>query len=219
MFLANGKKVGGYSLESYEPTDISEEEKNQNYNYTKTLLAKKLYSRNNYSLNYNYPTPILNNKNVNITIGHFPTLNTPNTIQNAIVYNKLDNSYQYPTVNNIKLISPTIVQYSNKTKIVYPSQTLIVNKNNNIIPKTNSIETNIPQIIHRSKTTSFTPSINRPYIVQNNNIGNNYLMAIRKPQLQIQPQPQQIIIPKYNLMMKRISPLYPTNTYRKRIIY
>lgn len=212
MFLANGKKVGGYSLESYEPADTLEEEKNQSYNFTKTLLAKKLYSRNNYALNYNYPIPVLNNKNVNISMGNLPKINTPNMIQNTILYNKLNNTYQYPTISNMKLNNPTIVQYSNKTKIVYPSQTLIVNNNNNIIPKTNYIEQNIPQPIHRSKTTSFIPSINRPFIVKNN-IGNNYLMTIKQPQV------QQIAIPKYTLMTKKISPLYPTITYRRRIIY
>ena len=203
MFLANGKKVGGYSLESYEPADTLEEEKNQSYNFTN--------SRNNYTLNYNYPIPVLNNKNVNISNGNLPTINTPNMIQNTILYNKLNNTYQYPTINNMKLNNPTIVQYSNKTKIVYPNQTLIVN-NNNIIPKTNYIEQNIPQPIHRSKTTSFIPSINRPFIVKNN-IGNNYLMTIKQPQV------QQIAIPKYTLMTKKISPLYPTITYRRRIIY
>ena len=212
MFQANGKKVGGYSLESYEPTDIPEEEKNQSYIYTKNLLAKKLYPRNNYNFNYTYPVQVLNNKNVSITTNHLPSLNTPNTI----IYNKLNNSNGYPIINNMKLNNPTIIQYSNKTKIVYPSQTLIINNNNNIIPnipKTNYIETNIRQPIHRSKTTSYIPSINRPFIVQKYNLGNNYLINVKQPQL------QQIGIPKYNLMTKRITPLYPTITYRRRIIY
>ena len=218
MFLANGKKVGGYSLESYEPTDISEEEKNQSYNFSKTLFNKKIYSRNDYSLNYNYPTPVLNNKNlknINISIGHIPTLSCPNPIQNSIHYNKL-NSFQYPTINNMKLSNPTIVQYSNKTKIVYPSQTLIINNNTNntIIQKTNYIKTNIAQPIHRSKTTSFIPTINRPFIVKNYNInGNNYVIPNQPPRL------QQIEIPKITLMTEKISPLYPTITYRRRIIY
>lgn len=217
MFLANGKKVGGYSLESYEPTDISEEEKNQSYNFTKTLFDKKIYSRNNYNLNYNYPIPVLNNKNVSISIGHIPTLSCPTPIQNSFHYNKLNNSFKYPTINNMKLSNPTIVQYSNKTKIVYPSQTLIINNNNtnnNIIQKTNYIERNIAQPIHISKTTSFIPTINRPFIVKNYNInGNNYVMPNQPPRL------QQIAIPKITLMTNKISPIYPTITYRRRIIY
>ena len=125
MFQAIGKKVGGYSLESYEPTDIQEEEKNQSYNFTNNLLATKLYSRNNYSFNYTYPTPVLNNKNVNIS-PQFPTLN----VQKNSQINKLNNSFEYPTIHNMKLSHPAIVQYS-KTKMVYPSQTLIINNNNN----------------------------------------------------------------------------------------
>ena len=210
MFQANGKKVGGYSLESYEPTDNLEEEKNQSYNFIKTAFSNKLYSMNNYNLNYNYPTPVLNNKKVNTTIDHIPTLGNPNIIQKTIIYNKLNNSYQYPSISNMKLSRPTIAKYSNKTKIVYPSQTLIINNNNNIIPKINYIKTNIPEIIHRRKISSFTPSINPPFI--DNNIGNNYLMPIKQPQI------KRIAMPKY-IMTERMSPIYPTLTYRRRIIY
>jgi len=208
MFQAIGKKVGGYSLESYEPTDIQEEEKNQSYNLTNNLFDKKVYSRNNYSFNYTYPTPVLNNKNVNI-FPQFPTLN----IQKNSQINKLNNSLEYPTIHNMKLSHPAIVQYS-KTKMVYPSQTLIINnKNNNNIQRTNYIETNIPQPIQRNKTISFIPAINPPFIVQKYNAGNNHVMGINPH------RPRQISIPKYTLIERKISPIYPTITYRRRIIY
>ena len=214
MFQANGKKVGGYSLESYEPTDNQEEDRNQSYNLTKTLFENKLYSRHNYNFNYTYPTPVLRNKNVNISIPQFPSLNTPNIIQNNIQLNKINNSFQNPTIHNMKLSNPTIVQYS-KTKIVYPSQTLIINNNNNnnVVQNTNYIETNVPQPIYKSKTVSFIPTINRPFIAKKPNVGNNYVIGMNPP------QPQQISIPKYTLITKQISPIYPTISYRRRIIY
>jgi len=209
MFQAIEKKVGGYSLESYEPTDIQEEEKYQSYNFTNPIFNKKLYSRNNYGFNYTYPTPVLNNKNINFST-QFPTLN----IQENSQLNKLNNSFKYLTIPNRELNHPAIVQYS-KTKMVYPSQTLIINNNNNnnIIQKANYIESNIPQPIHRSKTPSFIPTIKRPLIVQKYNAGNNYVMRINPT------QPQQISIPKYTLMETKISPIYPNIIHRRRIIY
>ena len=50
MIVNNGKKVGGYSLESYEPTDIKYEEKYQNENFIKNSFENKLPGQNAFGL-------------------------------------------------------------------------------------------------------------------------------------------------------------------------
>lgn len=218
MLLYNGKKPGGYSIESYEPTDITPEEKNQTNDFIKMAFTKKLYPRKNNSIDipkmYNYNNSLYNNlnnltytKNV-LNLSQYNTVNPAHSFQ----LNPINGINPYQTITLFNR-NPIIYQYSNKPKfIIQPNKTLInYGKQNNI---QNIKYANIYQPIHRTKTLAFIPAIKQNPIV------NQY--AINTSQL-VMPinigQPQIGIMPKYNININKILPIYPTITYSRKKIY
>ena len=220
MFLYNGKKPGGYSIESYEPTDITPEEKNQANDFIKMAFTKKLYPRRNNSIDipkmYNYNNSLYNNIN-NLTFSkNVPNISKIHTVNpvHSFQLNPINSINPYQTITSFNR-NPIIYQYSNKPKFtIQPNKTIINYGNQNNIQNIKYANANIYQPIHRSNTLTFIPAIKQNPIV------NQY--AINTSQL-VMPtnvgQPQIGIVPKYNLNINRILPIYPAITYRRRIIY
>lgn len=236
MFQSNARKVGGFSLESYEPTDIKEEEKNQNENLMTDIFAQK-YSRNNFDLglhkNHNHPYyhqknisnfTFYNSKNFSKLGNTYPpTYISNNYIQQNYGINNINCS---ETIPNLKQSSTPMNFYSNKTKIVYPSsnRTIINYVQNYNSPQINYIN-NMPQSIHRSETTNIIPTLTPTQIVNKPAFNKNTLIITAiKPNTYVMPmntvQQKQTILPKYSVVTKRILPIYPTLlTFRKRNVF
>ena len=220
MFFNNGKKVGGYSLESYEPTDVRPDENNKANEFIKSTFEKKIMPQPNFNLNIttlnnNFQNYNINNNSVSLVPmpqSMVPYLNKVDVSSNPFIINKINKTSNIPTVNNLK-ISPIAPQYSNMTKIVYPQKTVLnlANRYNYNAPKMNYPNINIPQ--HKRSKTITTVISTRPTPI------------INKYQFNISPitvplaNPQKTIFNNYGSITKNILPLYPTITYRKMKIF
>ena len=228
MLFDNGKNPGGYSIESYEPTDVRPEENKKANEFIKSAFENRIINQPKFDYNIttlsntaqNYYS---NNNNISYVSRNpqniLPFYNTINSSSNSFVINKLNKSSNYQTVNNLKLINPIVPQYSNMTKYVYPKRTVInfANANNFNIPKMNYQNINIPQSIQpihkRSKTIeTFIPAVRQTQLINKYNFNNNPIpMPLAKP--------QKLIFTKYASVTKNILPIYPTITYRRINIY
>ena len=225
MLFDNGKNPGGYSIESYEPTDIRPEENKKANEFIKSAFEKRIMPQPKFNFNIttlgntaqNYYS---NKNNTSYTSRNpqniLPFYNTINASSNPFVINKLNKSSNNQTVNNLKIINPIIPQYSNMTKYVYPKRTVFnyTNPNNQNIPKMNYPKINISQPIHRSKTTTRVIPVIRPAPLMNKyNFNNNNTIVVPLA------NPQKLTFTKYASITKNILPLYPTITYRRKYIY
>ena len=189
MLVKNGRQVGGYSLESYEPMDTQVEEIKSN-----DIFGTELH-KNNFGLDipniYNYNKTFYGNQN--LTYNNQKNVNTLNISYNAINqpnFLKLANYINinpYPTIT-YKRNDPFAYHYSNRIKYTFP---LI---NNNMLQSPNNFNNlklnflNVSQPI-RSKTSNIIPP------VRNQNFINNY--PLKKNAFIIQNQPQISIVPKF----------------------
>lgn len=222
MLLYNGKKPGGYSIESYEPTDTLPEEEIQNNNFIKMAFTKKISSRKNNSLDtskiYNYNTFYnnLNNMTYSRNVLNMGQINSINPIK-SLQLNQLNSINPYQTISSFSQNSqkPFIYQYSTKSKYVFQpliAKNLINYGNLKVVPKMNYMNFTQPQPMHRSRTLTFISPIKHnplanPYIINTNPV----LMPVNIV------QPQNRIVPKYNLNINKILPIYPpTITYHRR---
>ena len=220
MLLYNGKKPGGYSIESYEPTDTLPEEEIQNNNFIKMAFTKKISPVKTNSLDiskiYNY-NPLYNNLN-NLTYSrnvlNMGQINSINPIK-SLQLNQLNSVNPYQTISSFSQNSqkPLIYQYSNKSKYVFQP---IINKNLinyvKVVPKMNYVNITPPQPMHRSRTVTFISPI------KHNPLANQYIVNTNPVAMPVNiVQPQNRIVPKYNLNINKIVPIYPpTITYRRR---
>ena len=209
--MKNGRQVGGYSLESYEPMDTQVEEIKSN-----DIFGTELH-KNNFGLDipniYNYNKTFYGNQN--LTYNNQKNVNTLNISYNAINqpnFLKLANYINinpYPTIT-YKRNDPIAYHYSNRIKYTFP---LI---NNNMLQSPNNFNNlklnflNVSQPI-RSKTSNRIPP------VRNQNFINNY--PLKKNAFIIQNQPQISIVPKFNININQRIPIYPTITYRRTKVF
>ena len=233
MIVNNGKKVGGYSLESYEPTDIKYEEKYQNENFIKNSFENKLPGQNAFGLvpptNYHYKTYYSKRNNLTLRDYNLKIVNNSNDNYSTI-YAPNNNTLQSYNLNNNQIIpnikvSPTVYQYSNETKIIYPSEnrTVINYSQNYNSPQINYL-TEIAHPAQENKTKIFVQEM-RPAKTLYNFAPNKNLLLMTDfnqnnfaiPMNTIKPM--QTVLPKYNLTTRKVLPLYPTVTLRKINIY
>ena len=219
MLLYNGKKPGGYSIESYEPTDTLPEEEIHNNNFIKMAFTKKLTAPKtnsldlskiyNYNTLYNNPNNLTYSRNV-LNMGQVNTINPIKTLQ----LNQINTVNPYQTISSFSQNSqkPFIYQYSNKSNVFQP----IINKNLinyvKVVPKMNYMNISQPQPMHRSRTVTFISPI------KHNPLANQYIINTNRVAMPVNViQPQNRIVPKYNLNINNIVPIYPPPlTYRRR---
>lgn len=220
MLLYNGKKPGGYSIESYEPIDTLPEEEIQNNNYIKMGFTKKISPVKTNSLDisklYNY-NPLYNNLNNLRYSRNFLNSGQINSINpiKSLQLNQLNRVNPYQTISTFSQNSqkPFIYQYSNKSNYVFQP---LINKNLinyiKVVPKMNYVNITPPQPMHRSRTLSFNSSI------KHNPFGNQYIVNTNPVAMPVNiVQPQNTMAPKYNLNINKIVPIYPpTITYHRR---
>ena len=221
MIANNGKKVGGYSLESYEPTDIKYEEKYQNDNFIKNSFENK-FGHNDFGLVpptiYNYKTYY--SKKNNLTLRDYNSKIVNNSNENySTTYAPNNYTLQSYYLNNNQIISnikpsPTIYQYSNQIKIIHPSEnrTVINYSQNYNNPQINYL-TEIAQSAQKSKTKiivqemrpakklyNFAPNKNALLMTYFNQ--NSFVIPMNTI------KPMQTVLPKYNLTTRRVLPIY-----------
>ena len=206
------QKIGGYSVESYEPEN-QQEQKPLNQAYFQYPLVNMENIQSNISLNPTtiYPQYIQPNKTLNqITYVSNPSLNisqyNPVNLSYSLQYNGINPSYAINNINNINSIksNPIAYQNSRKTKYVYPNRTLdTINYGKKLnIPLVNFVS--VPEPNLRSKTYKFL-AINRQYpIVNKPNLNSNMPLNIK------------VIRP--NSLMNAVNPIYQNNVIRKRHI-
>ena len=212
--MKNGRQVGGYSLESYEPMDTQFEEKKSN-----NVFGTKLHE-NNFGLDthniYNYNNTFYGNqnltyynpKNVKTLNISYNTINQPNFLKLAN-YIKMN---PYPTLT-YKKNEPIAYKYSNRIKYTFP---LI---NNNIIQNGNNFNNlklnflNVSQPIRR-KTLTIIPPIRNQNFINSYPLKKNVFIVQNQ-----QKQPQISIVPKFNININQRIPLYPTITYRRTKVF
>ena len=201
------QKIGGYSVESYEP-ESQQEQKPLNQAYFQYPLVNTQNIQSNISLNPTiiYPQYIEPNRTLNqITYVSNPSLNisqyNPVNLSYSLQYNGINPSYAINNINNINSIKRNPIQ---KTKYVYPIKTLdTINYGKKLnIPLFNFISLPEPNI--RSKTFKALP-INRQYqIVNKPNLNSNMPLNIKA----IRP----------NYVMNAMNPIYQNIVVHKRHI-
>ena len=206
------QKIGGYSVESYEPEN-QQEQKPLNQAYFQYPLVNMENNRNNIHLN---PTTIIPHiVEPNKTLNQITYVSNPNStisqynpanLSYSLQCNGINPSYAINNINNINSIkrNPIVYKYNQKTKYVYPNKTLdTINYGKKLnIPRVNFISVPEPNI--RSKTSKYL-AINRHYqIVNKPNLNSNMPLNIKV----IQP----------NSVMNAMNPIYQNIVVRKRHI-
>lgn len=204
MLFYNGKKPGGYSIESYEPIDVKPEEKSRINNLNMAFTSRNnnsldISKLNNYYSLYNTVNPAYSKNAINVT--KIYTINPANSFkfnQTVIPLNKGQILYQYSKKSNY-VLNPINNNY-------------IRNVKQNMLQNANYL--NMSHQAIRPKTFSFVPTIKsnpimKRYIINTNQVMNPINIA----------QLQKTIMPTNNVNINRIIPIYPTITYRRSKIF
>lgn len=173
-----------YNLESYEPINLTPEEKQQNNSFIEMAFANKIANKN--KINYSNIQNIqdISNYNTQDSINKIKIYDTP--LNNNKIYgkSKINNLYKFNNLinkNPNKFFSPIKINLMPNNTILSPIRGYQeVNENSFLGKKKNIPHCNYPYIprqINRCNSSQFLSYMNQPNIInKNDNINSNKII-------------------------------------------
>lgn len=204
MLVYNPESPALYSLESYEPSELSPEEIDQNNHFIKSTFLNRDLSRNQINSNFQNISKFNILDSLNKKFNHNRPLSDNN------LYNKYSpNIYQYNNLAN-KVPIPVLKPAYN-TQLFKP----IMNQNINYAKNINSQSLNYLNVqpqMNKCKSSKFLHIVKHP---QNNFIASNKILLPMKCR---QLSPSGIVHTKQGISNKNVFPIYRNIIYNRRKI-